>query len=172
MTTVLVTGPIGGGKSTVCSYLAAAGMPVYECDSRCKALYSEVPGLKGRIEKELEIPFAELGRVFETPDKLAKLEAIVYPLLLADLEAWKAAQTGPLAFVESAIALEKPLFRHVWDKVLMVTAPAHLRLLRNPAAARRDAFQHYDNSLIDYTIDNDSDLESLFAKVDYYLESL
>ena len=169
MTTVLVTGPIGGGKSTVCSYLASAGMPVYDCDSRCKALYTEVPGLK---ERELGIPFPELRRVFDAPEKLSKLESIVYPLLLKDLEAWKHAQSGPLAFVESAIALEKPGFRHVWDKVLMVTAPASLRLMRNPQAALRDTYQHYDNSLVDYTIDNDSDLESLFAKVDKYLESL
>ena len=64
MTTVLVTGPIGGGKSTVCRILELAGYPVYDCDARCKALYDTVPGLKEQIEKELEIPFRELGRIF------------------------------------------------------------------------------------------------------------
>ena len=59
MKTVLVTGPIGGGKSSVCRHLAEAGYPVYDCDSRCKALYGTVPGLKERIESELGIPFSD-----------------------------------------------------------------------------------------------------------------
>ena len=172
MTTVLVTGPIGGGKSTVCRMLELAGHPVYDCDARCKALYDEVPGLKVRIEEELGIPFGELGRIFGNDALRGKLEAIVYPLLIRDIEAWKAPLDTRVAFIESAIALEKPAFRHLWDKVLMVTAPLDQRLSRNPRTAKRDALQHFDGNLIDYTICNDSDLESLHSKVDKYLESL
>lgn len=172
MTTVLVTGPIGGGKSTVCRYLEAAGHPVYDCDSRCKALYDSVPGLKSRIEAELGIPFPELARVFEEPEKLRRLEAMVYPLLLEDVEAWKASLDAPLAFIESAVALEKPEFRHLWDKVLMVSAPQRLRRVRNPRATHRDALQHFDTELIDYTVQNDSTLESLYQKTEQLLATL
>lgn len=170
--TVLVTGPIGSGKSSVCRYLEALGHPVYDCDSRCKALYETVPGLKLQIEKELEIPFAELWRVFSEPGKLKLLEGIVYPLLVRDLEEWKAAQHAPLAFIESAVALGKPEFLHLWDKVLLVTAPSGLRLSRNPLAAQRDSLQHFDTELIDYTIQNNSTMELLYAKVDKFLETL
>ena len=38
MKTVLVTGLIGAGKSELCSLLAAKGYPVYDSDSRTKAL--------------------------------------------------------------------------------------------------------------------------------------
>ena len=38
MKTVLVTGLIGAGKSALCSLLAAKGYPVYDSDSRTKAL--------------------------------------------------------------------------------------------------------------------------------------
>ena len=172
MTTVLVTGPIGGGKSTVCRLLELAGYPVYDCDSRCKALYGSVPGLKGQIEKELGIPFAELGRIFGDDSLREKLEAIVYPLMIRDIEDWKAGLDSGAAFIESAIALEKPAFSHLWDKVLMVTAPLEQRLARNPRTAERDALQNYDETLIDYTICNDSDLVSLHTKVDKFLETL
>ena len=172
MTTVLVTGPIGGGKSTVCRRLAESGYPVYDCDSRCKELYDRVPGLKERIESELGIPFAELGRIFGDTSLRERLEGIVYPLLIKDIESWKASLESDFAFIESAIALEKPAFHHLWDKVLMVTAERRFRLKRNPSVAERDALQHFDPALIDYKITNDSDLGSLYTKIDKFLESL
>ena len=172
MTTVLVTGPIGGGKSTACKYLASLGYPVYDCDSRCKALYGSVPGLKERIESELGIPFAELGRIFTEPALREKLEAIVYPLLLQDLTAWKSGLAGPLAFVESAIALDKPVFDGTYDKVLLITAPAATRALRNPHAPVRSALQHFPRTRIDRTIRNGSTPESLYHKLDKYLKTI
>ena len=92
MRTILVTGPIGSGKSEVCKYLASLGFPVYECDARTKMLYSLVPGLKCSIEERLGLPWSEIGRVFAEPDKLRTLEEMVYPHVLEDLKAWKAAQ--------------------------------------------------------------------------------
>ena len=172
MTTVLVTGPIGGGKSTACRYLASLGWPVYDCDSRCKALYDTVPGLKSRIEHELGIPFAELGRIFTEPRLREKLEAIVYPLLLEDIEGWKASLDSSLAFIESAVALDKPLFDSTYDKVLMITAPAGVRALRNPNAQERGALQKFPRARINRTIRNDSTPEALHRKIDNYLKKI
>ena len=172
MTTVLVTGPIGGGKSTLCRYFADAGYPVYDCDSRCKALYDSVPGLKEKIEASLGIPFAELKRVFSEPGMLKRLEELVFPLLIEDMECWKSGLDAPVAFIESATALQKPEFKQLWDKVLMVTAPARKRHARNSEAAAREKLQSFDISLIDYTITNDSSLESLYQKANIFLQSL
>ncbi|MBO4475351.1 MAG: dephospho-CoA kinase [Bacteroidales bacterium] len=172
MTTILVTGPIGGGKSTACRHLASLGWPVYDCDSRCKALYDNVPGLKDRIEKELGIPFAELGRIFSEPALRERLESIVYPLLLEDIITWKSSLRSPLAFIESAIALQKPVFDGTYDKVLQITAPAAQRALRNPAAPVRSRLQTFPRSRIDRTIRNDSTPEALYKKIDKYLESI
>ena len=74
MRTILVTGPIGSGKSAVCQYLASLGFPVYECDARTKMLYSLVPGLKCSIEERLGLPWSQIGTVFpsrtnSTPSK-------------------------------------------------------------------------------------------------------
>ena len=165
MRTILVTGPIGSGKSEACRYLASLDFPVYECDARTKLLYSLVPGLKCSIEERLGLPWSQIGTVFSDPDKLRTLEEMVYPHVLEDLKAWKAAQTAPLLFVESAIALDKPQFDGLYDAVLLVTAPYELRVQRNPKAAERDALQSFDPARIDWRLDNDGTQEELFIKI-------
>lgn len=165
MRTILVTGPIGSGKSAACRYLASLDFPVYECDARTKMLYSLVPGLKCSIEERLDLPWARIGEVFADPGKLQTLEELVYPYVVEDLKAWKAAQTAPLLFVESAIALDKPQFDGLWDRVLLVTAPYELRVQRNPKAAERDALQAFDPARIDFTVDNGGTLEELQFKI-------
>ena len=161
MRTVLVTGPIGSGKSEACRYLASLDFPVYECDARTKLLYSTVPGLKCSIEERLGLPWARIGEVFADPGKLRTLEAMVYPYVVEDLKAWKAAQTAPLLFVESAIALDKPQFDGLYDTVVLVDAPYETRVQRNPKAAERDALQAYDPARIDHVVVNDGTPEEL-----------
>ncbi len=165
MKTILVTGPIGSGKSEACRYLASLGFPVYDCDSRTKLLYSLVPGLKCRIEDALELRWEQIGTVFSDPAKLARLESVVYPYVLEDLRGWIAAQTAPLRFVESAIALGKPQFDGLFDRVVLVTAPYEVRLARNPKAAERDALQSFDPARIVFTVVNDTTPEEMFIQI-------
>lgn len=169
MTMVLVTGPIGSGKSEVCRYLAGKGLPVYDCDSRTKHLYSSVPGLRGRIEESLGIEWKDIGVIFTDTRRRLLLESIVYPLVVEDILEWKASLDSELAFIESAVALSKPQFDSLYDKVLLVTAPEALRLGRNPHAAIRGALQSFDSGRIFHTIENDSTIEELHLKIDEYL---
>ena len=172
MTTYLVTGPIGGGKSEVCRYLSSKGWPVYDCDSRTKRLYSSVPGLKSRIEKALDVPFENLSIIFEDSDRRRKLEEIVYPYLLEDLLQWKGGLQTRLAFVESAIAMDKRQFDDTYDKVILVRADYGSRLARNPKAAGRDALQSFDLNKVDIIIDNNSSLRSLHVKLGKLLKRI
>ena len=161
MRTILVTGPIGSGKSEACRYLASLDFPVYECDARTKMLYSVVPGLKCSIEERLSLPWSQIGTVFSDPDKLRTLEEMVYPYVVEDLKAWKAAQKAPLLFVESAIALDKHQFDGLYDIVVLVDAPYDVRVRRNPKAAERDALQSFDPARIDFVVDNGGTKEEL-----------
>ncbi len=171
MKTVLVTGGIASGKSEVCRYLASKGYPTYDCDSRTKALYESVPGLKRKVEEATSLPFGEIGAIFSDPAKREALEAVVYPEVLKDLEAWKGGLNCRMAFVESAIMLEKPLFNGCYDTVLLVRAPMDARLGRNPRTAERAASQHLPDEA-DYMIDNDSDLETLHSRIDIFLNDM
>ena len=89
MKTVLVTGGIGSGKSAVCAYLASRGVPVYDSDSRTKALYDTDPALLPALEKafgtSLRSPSGEMAGaavaavVFRDAAARTTLEKIVYP---------------------------------------------------------------------------------------------
>lgn len=173
MTTFLVSGGIGSGKSTVCSFLVERGYEVYDCDSRCKSLYKSVPGLIQMVENNVGIPFCRLSDVFSDPSALKRLEDTVYPYVLSDISAWKNTLNVEVCFIESAVALYKPAFRNVYDKVLMVSAPFSVRAARNPAVAVRSVFQSPDTEFqSDYLIINDSTVDLLRDKVDCFIKFL
>ena len=174
MLTIIVTGGIGSGKSAVCALLARRGIPVYDSDSRTKALYDSAPGLKEKIEAELGIPFSGLAKlIFSNSEAREKLEAIVYPLVRADFEAWRDTQKdAPLVVLESAIILSKPIFDGIADGVVAVTAPDDVRMerlisrgLTEEDARHRMASQSIDLSRAGAVIHNDGTLQSLSRKV-------
>lgn len=190
MKTLLVTGGIGSGKSAVCSLLEERGIPVYDSDSAAKRLYDTDPDLV----RELEALFGTLlrqadgrfdrrklaGLLFSDPEKLAALEAVVHPAVLRDFQAWRSRQRAPFVVIESAIALEKPLFDAAYDAVLLVTAPDAMRLER---ACRRDGSepaavlarmrrQHFDLSRVDAVVNNDLDMATLRHRTDIAIKIL
>ena len=67
--------------------------------------------------------------------------------------------------MESAIALGKPQFDGLFDRVVLVTAPYEVRLARNPKAAERDALQSFDPARIDFTVVNDTTPEEMFIQI-------
>ena len=169
--TVLITGRIGSGKSEVCRHLSSKGYPVYDSDSRCKALYDNVPGLKLRIEEALGVPFSELGVIFRDREAREKLESIVYPLLIDDFNEWRRGLESHLCFLESALALDKPIFDGLYDEVWEVRAPLEVRAVRNPKAAERDAAQSDSDGRADIVIENDSTIEQLHKKIDIIMKT-
>ena len=192
MKTLAVTGGIGSGKSAVCACLAARGIPVYDSDARTKRLYDEDPTLVPAVEKALGMPLRDAeGRldrqalakaVFGDAGKLGALEAVVHPKVYEDFVRWRDSQPASVPFVvmESAIFLQKPLFRPLADKVLWVEAPLPLRLERIAARdglsqesvqARMDA-QRNDAEAADAVLVNDGDLPALEKKVSEVLERL
>ena len=171
MKTVLVTGAIGSGKSAVCKYLSTKGYPVYDCDSRTKALYDSVPGLKDRIEDALGVPFEKIGIIFQDERKRHALESLVYPLVREDFIEWRSAQAIGMVFMESALALDKPLFDDLYDEVWLVEADYVTRLGRNPKVAGRDSLQNFDRSRADRIIVNDSTKEDLYKQIDLIMKT-
>ena len=173
MKTVLVTGGIASGKSELCRYLSSKGFAVYDSDSRTKALYDSVPGLKERVEDALGVPFSEIGIIFSDDARREKLEAVVYPEVLKDFLEWKSSQAGRAVFFESAVAASKAVFDGQWDEVWLVRAPLEARLERNPKTAGRLSSQtEVDATQADVVIDNDSSLEELHKKVDKLINDM
>ena len=186
MKTVIVTGLIGSGKSAVCALLRKRGIPVYDADERTKRLYDTCPGLVARLEDALGQPLCDaqglLDRrrlaavIFADPAARETVEGIVYPLVLADFQAWRSAQEGvPFVALESAVILSKPLFDAVADAAVLVTAPEDVRLRRvmdrdgmpEEAVRARMRAQEIPQEKVHVTLVNDGDPAQLEQAVEH-----
>lgn len=172
MKVLIVTGGIGSGKSAVCRILSSKGIPVYDSDSKVKALYVSHPELAMMVTPDL---FAE-------PSKLKRLEDALYPVLEQDFREWAYSTGKELVAFESAVILQKPFFDNFGDYVLYVDAPVELRrervLLRGGISAQsleqRIALQADDphNPRVDCIIQNTGTMKCLETKINDFLNTI
>ncbi len=135
-----LTGPIGAGKSTAASILRELGAKVLDADaivrdeqSRGTLGYSAIVQTFGTkvLGEDKEIDRKKLAEeVFGDPAKLARLERILHPRVVARiLEARKMLRDGDILVVEAIKLLETGL-RHIYDEIWVVVAPRETLLER------------------------------------------
>lgn len=134
-----VTGGIGSGKSTVCRLFSVLGVPVYHADDRAKALMVEDPQLIEGITARFGEVYDAGGQlrrkaladqVFNDPEALAELNALVHPAVFRDARRWSEGLAGhPYLMREAALLYESGSWKQV-DEVLVVWAPEALRMER------------------------------------------
>jgi dephospho-CoA kinase len=138
-----ITGGIGSGKSTVCSIFQFLGFRVYVADDRAKWLMNTeariIKGVKTLFGEKAYLPNGQLDRafiggiVFQDPDKLHKLNALVHPETVRDFADWfektPAEYDKPFVLKEAAILFESGTYKGS-DGVITVYAPKSLRLQR------------------------------------------
>ncbi len=188
MLTVGLTGGIGSGKSRVSALLASYGAVVIDADRVAREVVAPgTPGLAAVIEEfgaDLLRPDGSLDRealgrrVFPDPAALARLNAIVHPLVgerTAQLMA-EAKAAGARVLLHDVPLLVENGLAALYDAVVVVsTLPATQldRLVRlrgmsgEDAAARLAAQAPLADKLAvaTYVIDNDGPLERLEAQV-------
>jgi dephospho-CoA kinase len=140
MIVIGLTGSVGMGKSATASMFADAGAPVYDADAEVRRLYA--PG--GAAVEKVEAAFpgvvvdgavdrGRLGeRVLGRPEELARLNAIVHPLMgEARAEFFrKARESGAeIVVLDIPLLFETGGERNV-DKVVVVSAPEALQTER------------------------------------------
>lgn len=142
MITLVCTGGIGSGKSYVVRILSQLGIPSYIADSKAKDLYKTDKQLLSDLVSLLGddiIESAEIRRdiiaskIFPDPVLLSKVNDIVHPRVLKDFEEWSRSmreEGREIVVFESAIFFESPIFYHIADKIIVVTAPEDIRIER------------------------------------------
>jgi dephospho-CoA kinase len=154
MIVVGLTGSIGMGKSTTAAMFAEAGAPVYDADAEVRRLYAVggpavalVEAAFPGVTQDGAVDRARLGdRVLGDPEALARLNAIVHPLMGEARSAFFAQAREAKTDV---VVLDIPLLfetggeRNV-DAVVVVSAPAPMqreRVLARPgmSEAKLDA---------------------------------
>ena len=139
MIKVGVTGGIGSGKSTVCRMLSERGVPVYDSDSAAKRLMNEDPALRAALVEAFGPETFRDGsldrrylarRVFNDPQQLRRLEALVHPCVKRDFARWAEAHAdADYVVLECAILYESGMDACV-DRVVAVVAPEEIRMIR------------------------------------------
>jgi len=133
-----LTGSIGMGKSTTAGLFRALGVPVHDADAAVHALYRGAAAplveaaFPGTVREGVVDRRALGARVLGDPAALARLEAIVHPLVRAEEEAFlaRAAAAGArLAVLDIPLLLESGGERRC-DAVAVVTAPPDVQRAR------------------------------------------
>lgn len=133
-----LTGSVGMGKSTAAKFFAEAGVPVHDSDAVVHALYEgeavplverAFPGATadGKVDRN-KLATMVLG----DDAALAKLQAIVHPLVAAARDAFLAEaqiRNAPVVVLDVPLLFETGGERHC-DAVVVVSAPADLQRQR------------------------------------------
>jgi dephospho-CoA kinase len=184
-----LTGGIGSGKSTVAGMLAELGAVVIDADKVGHEVY--LPGTEGFrrvvdafgreiVASDGTIDRRRLGeRVFAEPKELARLNALVHPLIGDEirrrLQAAVAQNEGRPIVVEAAIMLEAGW--RFFDRIWVVVASPEVAIARVTASRglerkeieRRIAAQMPNaerRRVADLVIENDGTLAELRAQVE------
>ena len=186
-----LTGGIGSGKSTVANYIASKGIPVYIADEEAKKIM-EREDVKQKIQNlfsdSVLNPDNSLNRkkiaefVFNNPEKLKELNAIVHPEVQLHLKNWvKEHENFPYIIKEVAILFETGGNKQC-DKVILITAPEELRIeraMKRDNLTKKNILVRINNQLpeskkkelSDFIVEN-IDLSNTFLKIDEILKIL
>jgi len=186
---------LASGKRTACQYLAQKGFTHIDLDILAKefledelvqqqlieAYGSEICDEEGSVNK------AELAsRAFANAESSTALNEIVWPLVaqrVADMIEGVGCQQSSLGdklVIEISMLAESHGFNDLADTILCITASESVRIERAlergmqlPDILSRIALQASDeerNALCDVVIENNGNLESLYKKLDSWLQ--
>jgi dephospho-CoA kinase len=134
-----LTGGIASGKSTVEQRFTELGVSVINADDSARAVVAPGrPGLAAVVERfgaGILTPQGELDRrelrslIFSDAARRKVLEAILHPLIRADMEQRASEATGPYVVLSIPLLVEGNS-RGRWDRVLVVDADESLQLAR------------------------------------------
>ena len=134
-----LTGGIASGKSTVAERFAELGIPVIDADDSSRAVVATgTPGL-AEVAKQFGAAILNVdgsldrralrNLVFANPELRRKLEAILHPLIRADMEHRAAAALGPYLVMSIPLLVEGGARDRV-DRILVIDAPEDAQIER------------------------------------------
>ncbi len=133
-----LTGGIGSGKTLVANYIKSKGIPVYIADEEAKKIMETQEVIQmvqttfgNNVISDKKIDRSKLAQqVFNNPEKLQKLNAIIHPLVKQNFDLWlKNHQNFPFVVKEAAILFESGSYKYC-DSIITITAPLETRLQR------------------------------------------
>ncbi len=184
-----ITGGLGSGKTTAARFFASKGAVVFDADHeskehlrQSKALQKKLIGIFGErvTSSGHKLDFTALAQVaFSSPVDQKILNGIMWPevFLLVDRAMKEAARKKTSLFVVDAALLIEAQYIHLFDKLLVITAPRHIRLQRARERAgltekqilKRMDLQLPDSEKVkyaDFVVENNGTPEEFTAKLE------
>ena len=133
-----LTGGIGAGKTYVSKIFQQMGIPIFNADEQAKKCMVEDANLKAAVQlafgesmylKGVLQKDALAKIVFNNTEALAKLSALVHPIVKQKFEDWCTQQSTSIVIKEAAILFESGAHLGL-DAVVSVSAPENLRIER------------------------------------------
>ena len=133
-----LTGGIGSGKTTIANYFHSFGIPLYIADDEARKLMQSleiVNAIKeafgeSLFENDILVREKLAKIVFDNPEKLQTLNAIVHPAVKSHFNNWLLQhQSNSFVIYEAAILFESGSYKNC-DFVIAVTAPVDIRIER------------------------------------------
>jgi dephospho-CoA kinase len=135
-----LTGGIGSGKSTVAAMLAALGATVIDADAISRASTAAggiaIEAIRAAFGTEYVTPDGALDRdrmralVFSDPAAKARLEAIVHPIVHAEIDRQLAAVEQGVAVLDLPLLVESPTWRERCDLIWVVDCAPETQIQR------------------------------------------
>ena len=174
-----LTGGIGSGKTTVAKLFEADGIPVYIADDEAKKIMllpetiAKIINVFGdSVLSNDQIDRKKLSAiVFNHPEKLKLLNAIIHPLVKKHFDDWvKKHENFPFIIKEAAILFESGSYKYC-DKIITVYASIETRIKRVMArdnASEEEVLERIQNqwsdadriSKSDFVIENENYAET------------
>ena len=178
-TAVALTGGIAAGKSEALESFARHGAATASADAIVHELLASDEEVREAIRARWgNDAVGDRGRigaiVFEDPSELDWLEQLLHPRARRAQLDWLEGVTVPLAVVEVPLLYETG-GESRFDAVVVITAPADVRLARRPAVDGRESRLLPDEEKVrraDFSYVNDGTLEDLDVFVAGVVESL
>ncbi|MBP3853087.1 MAG: dephospho-CoA kinase [Erysipelotrichaceae bacterium] len=177
---IAITGSMGSGKSRASQFVREAGLPVLDLDRVNAELLQ--PDHKGydclkkegliRLDPQGNIDKKQLAQaMFEDDSVKEKVEAILHPLIIEEMNRWIDAQITDLVFVEVPLLFEShmdTLFDRIWC-VVVSQQKAVERLVRYRGFTKQEALARLEHQMSvkekmersDVVLYNEGNLEEL-----------